>query len=138
MGIGNELKCDDGVGPFIINELKDLEDSNLIIIDGQTVPENFTGKIRKEQPSHVILVDACLIGCKPGEFNIVDKDEFVNIGISTHSMSLSYFVKYLERDNDFNIIFVGVEPESMDYSDKPTQIVQEGAYEFIDILKGIL
>ena len=138
MGIGNELKCDDGVGPFIINELKYLEDSNLIIIDGQTVPENFTGKIRKEQPSHVILVDACLMGCKPGEFNIVDKDEFVNIGISTHSMSLSYFVKYLERDNDFNIIFVGIEPESMDYSDKPTQIVQEGAYEFIDILKGIL
>ena len=25
LGIGNELKCDDGVGPFIINELKDLE-----------------------------------------------------------------------------------------------------------------
>lgn len=138
MGIGNELKCDDGVGPFIINKLKDLEDSNLIIIDGQTVPENFTGKIRKEQPSHVILVDACLMGCKPGEFNIVGKDEFVNIGISTHSMSLSYFVKYLERDNDFNIIFVGIEPESMDYSDKPTKIVQEGAYEFINILKEIL
>ena len=70
MGIGNELKCDDGVGPFIINELKDLENSDLIIIDGQTVPENFTGKIRKEKPSHVILVDACLMGCRPGEFNV--------------------------------------------------------------------
>ena len=138
MGIGNELKCDDGVGPFIINKLKDLEDSNLIIIDGQTVPENFTGKIRKEQPSHVILVDACLMGCKPGEFNIVGKDEFVNIGISTHSMSLSYFVKYLERDNDFNIIFVGIEPESMDYSDKPTKVVENASYDFINILRGIL
>ena len=138
MGIGNELKCDDGVGPFIINELKDVHDSNLIIIDGQTVPENFTGKIRKEQPSHVILVDACLMGAKPGEFRIVDKEEFVNIGISTHSMSLLYFVKYLEQDNDFNIIFVGIEPESMDYSDKPTQLVQEGAYKFIKILKEIL
>ena len=55
LGIGNELKCDDGVGPFVIDELKDLENPNLIIIDGKTVPENFTGKIRKEQPSHVIL-----------------------------------------------------------------------------------
>ena len=138
LGIGNELKCDDGVGPFIINELKDLENSNLIIIDGKTVPENFTGKIRKEQPSHVILVDACLMGCKPGEFKIVDNDDFVNIGISTHSMSLSYFVKYLGRDNDFKIIFVGIEPESMDYSDKPTPAVQKGAYKFINILKEIL
>ena len=49
LGIGNELKCDDGVGPFVIDELKDLENPNLIIIDGKTVPENFTGKIRKEQ-----------------------------------------------------------------------------------------
>ena len=138
LGIGNELKCDDGVGPFVIDELKDLENPNLIIIDGKTVPENFTGKIRKEQPSHVILVDACLMGCKPGEFKIVDKGDFVNIGISTHSMSLSYFVKYLERDNDFKIIFVGIEPESMDYSDKPTPTVQKGAYKFINILKEIL
>ena len=120
------------------NEKYILENPNLIIIDGKTVPENFTGKIRKEQPSHVILVDACLMGCKPGEFKIVDKDDFVNIGISTHSMSLSYFVKYLERDNDFKIIFVGIEPESMDYSDKPTPAVQKGAYKFINILKEIL
>ena len=55
LGIGNELKCDDGVGPFVIDELKDLENPNLIIIDGKTVPENFTGKIRKEQPSHNIF-----------------------------------------------------------------------------------
>ncbi len=95
-------------------------------------------KLEKEQPSHVILVDACLMGCKPWEFKIVDKDDFVNIGISTHSMSLSYFVKYLERDNDFKIIFVGIEPESMDYSDKPTPTVQKGAYKFINILKEIL
>lgn len=138
MGIGNELKCDDGIGPFIVNELMDLENDNLIIINGRTVPENFTGKIRKEQPSHVILVDACLMGCNPGEFKIVNKDDFVNIGISTHSMSLSYFVKYLEQDNDFKIIFVGIEPKSMEYCDKPTHIVQEGAYKFINILKGIL
>lgn len=29
LGIGNELKCDDGVGPFVIDELKDLENPNL-------------------------------------------------------------------------------------------------------------
>ena len=138
MGIGNELKCDDGVGPFIIDKLKDLEDSNLIIIDAKTVPENFTGKIRKENPSHVILIDACLMGCEPGEFNIVDKDDFVNIGISTHSMSLSYFVKYLEQGSNFKIIFVGIEPESMDYSDKPTKVVENASYDFINILRGIL
>lgn len=141
LGVGNELKCDDGVGPYIIKRLQEniVEDKNrLLFIDAQTVPENFTGKIKKENPTHLIIVDACLMGSQPGEMKIVDKNDFANIGISTHSMSLSFFVKYLEQDGDFRIIFVGIEPESMDYADRPTWKVEQAAKEFINILKGIL
>ena len=141
LGVGNELKCDDGVGPFIIKKLKqeDIEDKKrLLFINAETVPENFTGKLRKENPTHVIIVDACLMGGEPGDMNIVNKYDFANIGISTHSMSLSFFVRYLEKDNDFRIIFVGIEPESMDYSDRLTENVERSAYEFIDTLKEIV
>ncbi len=141
LGVGNELKCDDGVGPYIIKRLQEqiIEDKErLLFIDAQTVPENFTGKIRKENPTHLIIVDACLMGAQPGDMKIVDKDDFANIGISTHSMSLSFFVKYLEQDSEFGIIFVGIEPESMDYADRPTQKVECAANEFINILKGII
>ena len=140
LGVGNELKSDDGVGPFIIKNLmaEDIESDRLLLIDSGTVPENFTGKIRKENPSHVIIVDACLMGCLPGDIRIVDKDDFTNIGISTHSMSLSYFVKYLERDTDFKIIFVGIEPETMDWGANPTENVEKAAFDFIKIIKGIL
>ena len=141
LGVGNELKCDDGVGPYIIKRLQEqiVEDKGrLLFIDAQTVPENFTGKIKKENPTHVIIVDACLMGRQPGDIKIVDKDDFANIGISTHSMSLSFFVKYLEQDIDSGIIFVGIEPESMDYADNPTEKVEKAANEFIAILKGIL
>ncbi|MBR2557786.1 MAG: hydrogenase maturation peptidase HycI [Methanobrevibacter sp.] len=140
MGIGNELKCDDGIGPFIINKLKmeNIENDKLLLINAETVPENFTGKIKKENPTHIMLIDACLMDSNPGEIKIVDSQDFANIGISTHSMSLSYFVKYLQQGNDFKIIFVGIEPESMDYSDKPTEVVEKSALEFIDLIKGIL
>ena len=140
LSVGNELKSDDGVGPFIIKNLmaENIESDRLLLIDSGTVPENFTGKIRKENPSHVIIVDACLMGCRPGDIRIVDKDDFTNIGISTHSMSLSYFVKYLERDTDFKIIFVGIEPETMDWGANPTENVEKAAFDFIKIIKGIL
>ncbi|WP_406535881.1 hydrogenase maturation peptidase HycI [Methanobrevibacter sp.] len=140
LGVGNELKSDDGVGPFIVKNLmaENIESDRLLLINAETVPENFTGKIRKENPSHVIIVDACLMGCKPGDIRIVDKDDFTNIGISTHSMSLSYFVKYLERDTDFKIIFVGIEPETMDWGENPTENVEKTAHDFIKIIKGIL
>ena len=98
MGIGNELKYDDGVGPFIISKLNKLNlNENVLLINAQTVPENFTGKIRKENPSHIILIDACLMGLNPGDYKIVNNEDFSNIGISTHSMSLSYFVKFLNN-----------------------------------------
>jgi hydrogenase 3 maturation protease len=141
LGVGNELKCDDGVGPYIIKKLKEgiVEDKDrLLFIDAQTVPENFTGKIRKETPTHLIIVDACLMGGEAGDMKVVDENDFASIGISTHSMSLSFFVKYLQQDCDFRIIFVGIEPESMDYADNPTVKVEEAANEFINILKGIV
>ena len=141
LGVGNELKCDDGVGPFIIKKLKEenIEDKKkLLFINAETVPENFTGKLRKENPSHIIIVDACLMDGQPGDMKILNKYDFANIGISTHSMSLSFFVRYLEKDNDFRIIFVGIEPESLDYSENLTENVKKAAYEFIDVLKGII
>ena len=140
LGVGNELKCDDGVGPFIIKKLKEenIENKSLLFINAETVPENFTGKIRKEKPTHLIIVDACLMGGEPGDMKIVNKYDFANIGISTHSMSLSFFVRYLEKDTDFRIIFVGIEPESMDWAENPTEKVESAAYDFIDTLKGII
>ena len=140
LGVGNELKSDDGVGPFIINKLKaeNIENKNLLFIDAQTVPENFTGKIRKEKPTHLIIVDACLMDSDPGDMQIVNKYEFADIGISTHSMSLSFFVRYLEKDRDFRIIFVGIEPKTMDFGNAPTPKVQEAADKFIETLKGII
>lgn len=34
-------------------------------------------------------------------------------------MSLSFFVRYLEKDTEFKIIFVGIEPETMDWEQNP-------------------
>ena len=140
LGVGNELKSDDGVGPFIIKRLKEenIENKNLLFIDAKTVPENFTGKIRKEKPTHLIIVDACLMDSNPGDMQIVNKYEFANIGISTHSMSLSFFVRYLEKDTEIRIIFVGIEPETMEWGEKPTSKVEKSANEFIETLKGII
>lgn len=138
LGVGNELKSDDGAGPYVIDRLGDVSSENVILIDAQTVPENFTGKIRKEQPSHLVIVDSCLMDEEPGTVKIVNRDDFNNIGISTHSMSLSYFVKYLEQDNSFNVTFVGIEPELMEFANALTPKVKEGADNLIEIIREIL
>ena len=152
LGIGNELRYDDGVGPFIISSLNKLDlPDNVLLINAQTVPENFTGKLRIENPSHIIIIDACLMGLAPGEFKIVDEEDFADIGISTHSMSLSYFIKFLNNDN---VLFIGIEPESMelidqdslgvlgadlmDFNGELTENVEKSANELIELLGEVL
>ena len=53
MGIGNELKTDDGLGPYIINYLtpKLKNKNNVTLINAGSAPENFTGKIKTLNPS---------------------------------------------------------------------------------------
>lgn len=138
LGVGNELKSDDGVGPYIINNLKDISSKEVILIDAQTVPENYTGKIRKEQPSHLLIIDACLMNQQPGTVKIVNQEDFTNIGISTHSMSLSFFVKYLQQDMDLKVIFIGIEPEIMEFANALTPQVHESADKLIETIKRII
>lgn len=200
LGIGNDIRGDDGLGPYIINNLSFLKEyilnnlnsgninqeinendiftqdndfeffDNVIdintgntpldagvysyiselnfdvnqslmdrlnrtfLINGGSVPENFTGLIKKCNPSHIILIDASLMNMEPGEINIVNKDNIVDISISTHSMSLSYLIKYLQLEKEYDILFIGIEPEIMDLSFELSPKIKNSS----DILIGIL
>ena len=200
LGIGNDIRGDDGLGPYIINQLSILKEnllnkSNLndnnqeidknelenqdnefeffdnvndintgntrldealdsyinelnvdvneslierldktFLINGGSVPENFTGLIKKIDPSHIMLIDASLMKRQAGEINIVNKDNIVDISISTHSMSLAYLIKYLQLAKEYNILFIGVEPEIMDLSFELSDNVKESSNMLIKLL----
>lgn len=142
LGIGNELRGDDALGSFIINDLQNsnicnnisdniydtnydnpnfnvnesdiINNKKIILIDGGSAPENFTGLIKKEKPSHLLIIDAALMDTEPGTIKFVNKDEIADINASTHSMSLSFLINYLENYIDFEFLFIGIEPLSMD------------------------
>ena len=200
LGIGNDIRADDGLGPYIINQLSilkeivlnnqnrndikreniqnelnnqdnefelfdDVNDINTgntpldyaldsylaelnvgvdesivkrlnktFFINGGSVPENFTGLIKKINPSHIILIDASLMNKEAGEINIVNKDNIVDISISTHSMSLAYLIKYLEMEKDYNILFIGIEPEIMDLSFELSPKIKDASDMLIKLL----
>ena len=113
---------DEGINSYILKLNVDVNESlnerlnKTFLVNGGSVPENFTGLIKKCNPSHIILIDASLMNGEAGEINIVNKDNIVDISISTHSMSLSYLIKYLQLEKEYDILFIGIEPEIMDLS----------------------
>ena len=200
LGIGNDIRGDDGLGPYIINQLSVLKDyvfnnvnsddiidninqyepdnvdkkidffdnvndintgntpldeginsyilklnvdvneslnerlNKTFLVNGGSVPENFTGLIKKCNPSHIILIDASLMNKEAGEINIVNKDNIVDISISTHSMSLSYLIKYLQLEKEYNILFIGIEPEIMDLSFELSSKIKDSSDMLVKLL----
>ncbi|MBQ3472839.1 MAG: hydrogenase maturation peptidase HycI [Methanobrevibacter sp.] len=118
-----------GVDESIVKRL-----NKTFFINGGSVPENFTGLIKKINPSHIILIDASLMNKEAGEINIVNKDNIVDISISTHSMSLAYLIKYLEMEKDYNILFIGIEPEIMDLSFELSPKIKDASDMLIKLL----
>ena len=88
--IGNDMRGDDAVGPLMAKKLTELfkGQQDLMVINAETVPENYTGLIRKEKPSHIIFVDAVEMKMNPGQIRLVKSNEIGNYSISTHAMPL--------------------------------------------------
>jgi hydrogenase 3 maturation protease len=122
-GIGQELKGDDGFGSLLIDKLsinmtkQYLKKKNILLINGGSVPENFTGTIIRENPSHILIIDAVLTDEEPGTLLSIDSNEIAKYNFSTHSMSLNFLIKYLYSEIDFKVFIIGFVAETMNLGD---------------------
>jgi len=129
MGIGNTLRGDDGIGSIVAQSFKDRD---WLSIDCGVIPENFTSIIKKNRPNLVVLIDAVEMDLKPGEFRIISPDR---IHLTTHSMPLSFLISYLKEYTQ-ELIFIGIQPKIIDYSNSVSPEVLKSSEEIIRILKG--
>jgi hydrogenase 3 maturation protease len=115
------------------------------LINGSFAPENFIGLIIKENPSHILIVDAVLLNeqskinkdtnNKPsGKILNINRDEISNYNSSTHSMSLSFLIKYLNNNITFKTFILGVEIESMELGDNLTDNIENSLNKLQNIL----
>lgn len=139
LGIGNQLRGDDFSGSLIARKLNHtLENKSVTVLDGGTVPENFTGVIKKETPSHIILIDAADMEKPPGHVKIIKKDEISQYNISTHAMPLSFLIKYLEHFTEARIILIGIQPNEMELVDTVSPEVQASVTLLIEMLREMI
>ena len=137
--IGNVMRGDDAIGPIVAEKLNVLfkKQKDFIIINAETVPENYTGLIRKEEPSHIIFIDAVEMNINPGEIKLIRSSEIANYSISTHAMPISFMIKYIESFTDAKILLIGVQPKNIDLSNQVSNEVKNGVEELSRILKDI-
>ncbi len=115
MGIGSELRSDDAAGMHVAKILGETaRDSGVLVIQGSTAPENFTGVIKRYRPDKLFLVDAAMMGSPPGEIGVVPAGDIGGISFSTHMLPLPILLNYLKLEIGCEVVFIGIQPKCTD------------------------
>jgi hydrogenase 3 maturation protease len=134
-GIGNPIRSDDFVGVKIVQNLQGKTSERVYLIECETVPESFLQPIVEFNPTHVLLIDAAIIGLKPGETRLVDPQRIADFpAISTHMLPLRLFCEYLMATTKAKIALLLIEPKNVEFGEGLTPDVQAAAEKIANIL----
>ena len=134
-GIGNPIRRDDFVGVKIVQDLQDKVSKNVYLIECETVPESFMQEIVDLKPSNVLLIDAAILGLKPGEPRLVFPEQITDFpAITTHILPLRIFCEYITKMAEAKIALLLVEPEDTEFGEGLTPTVQAAAEKITKIL----
>jgi hydrogenase 3 maturation protease len=138
-GIGNEIRCDDFVGVKIIQALQGKVSAKVHLIECETVPESFMDEIIALQPTHVLLIDAAVMGLKPGDVRLFDAQKVTNYPpISTHMLPLRVFCDYVTQLSKGKLALLLIEPKCTDFGEGLTPEVSAAAQTVVENLLKFL
>lgn len=146
IGFGNILMYDDGIGVWVINELKKLswvQDKNVEIIDGGVGSINLVEEFCNDKNSKIIIVDALTTGEQPGKIYKLSNKEieqiFGRIGthkyLSLHEINLATILQDIVKNNSINLTFIGVEIKEVKEAMGLSEPVKQSIPEVINIIK---
>jgi len=138
-GIGNPIRMDDFVGTKIVQDLQGKVSEKIYLIECETVPENFMQQIIDFNPTHVLLIDAAILGLKPGNSRLIRPERLMAFpAYSTHALPLRIFCEYLAKMTKANIALLLVEPKKADFGEGLTLEVEASAQDIVDSLLRVL
>jgi hydrogenase 3 maturation protease len=138
-GIGNPLRMDDSVGTKIVQNLKGRVSGKVLLIECETVPESFMNKIVDFSPSHVLLIDAGILGLEPGESRLINPESLeFSPPFSTHTLPLRIFCESIKQMIEAKISLLLVEPKLTDFGEGLTPEVEKAEKRITKILLDVL
>jgi hydrogenase 3 maturation protease len=111
LGIGNSLKADDGVGPYICSKISSKV--SVMVINAGVALENFTGLMTRYDPEVMLFLDVIDTGDEPGTLCLIPLEETQSFALSTHSLSPHLVVNNVSQDSRRCGYIVGIQPKNL-------------------------
>ena len=138
-GIGNPIRMDDFVGVKIVQDLRGKVSEKVYLIECETVPENFLQQIMDFNPTHILLIDAAILGLKPGSSRLVEPEKLATFpAFSTHMLPLRIFCEYLTKTTKSKIALLLIEPKKADFGEGLTPETEAAAQSVVNALLKVL
>lgn len=135
-GIGNPIRLDDFVGVKILQDLQIRDSEKVFLIECETVPESFIQQIVDFDPTHILLIDAALLGLRPGEWRLVQPKSLVDSpAYSSHLLPLKIFCEYLSKATRARISLLLVQPKRTDFGEGLSPEISASAKKITEILQ---
>lgn len=133
VGVGNPLRRDDGVGPWIAAAVRSAATgTSLSVVDAQDVPENFAPVIARSDCRNVVFVDA--VAGPPGTAIFGPLAEFGEVeSFSTHKLALSFSGRFLEAAGK-KVYLLGIVPADLEFGEGLTAEVERAAASVRDLI----
>lgn len=137
VGVGNELNGDDGAGVRVVRQLgaRLTATPGVLLIDGGTAPENYTGPIRRFRPDLVVEIDAADQGEPPGTVAWVDWREADGLSASTHTLPPSVLAKFLVADLGCEVALLGIQPANLGLGEPMSPAVERAVSDLAEDLQ---
>ena len=134
-GIGNPIRMDDFVGVKIVQDLQGKVSDRVYLIECETVPESFIQQIIDFDPTHVLLIDAAILGLKPGESRLISPEKLTMFpAFSTHMLPLRIFCEYISKTAKAKIALLVIEPKKADFGEGLTPEISASVQSIVDAL----
>jgi len=139
IGVGNQMRGDDGFGSILVRSLKRrIGSRTILLIDAELMPENYVKKVREFKPERVLVIDAVHFGGSAGDVAIFGENAIKGEFMSTHRIPLSLFASLLREDESVEIFFLGVQPKKMELGDKMSEEVAGAIRVLLRVFSEIL
>ncbi|MDD5566369.1 MAG: hydrogenase maturation protease [Candidatus Omnitrophica bacterium] len=131
VGVGNVLRGDDAFGSLLAQRLTDK--LTIKVMDTGSAPENYLGKIVKEGPRVVLLIDAVDFGALPGQMRLFDLRICSTRSVFfTHSLAPDFLNSFLQQASGARAYLLAVQPASLGLGDPLSPALSAG----LDILEN--
>jgi hydrogenase 3 maturation protease len=142
LGVGSDLRSDDGAGVRAIERLQEIgalaSHARVQLEIGANAPENVTGAIIKFNPTHLMVIDAADFNASPGTVTLINPDFIEGVTFSSHMMPLRVVLNYLGQYIKPEPILVGIQPASVEFGFDLCESVDEAVNALVETLKEAL